>query len=859
MILAEDWRGLKPEPKPCPKNSCRLTDSRDPCEARRVSGGVRSLLAVAALWLSPALVQAQAEDPLRFQSVSIWSGTISVNGSGGGQVPGLEWTVNQTLSGTFHLERDVIFALPILQWFAINSPGVMVSVDDSMTAPCPPGSARSTERTTFRGAGAAINSQASVAMDFQNMNQPTYQVLAGAYAADVRVTIDKCDGSTVTNTLALYPVSPRGAINGNVDNISRPLPAQGMTLAGSAQWSLRGVPPTDSDWQVSWSLVPGDCRADVPVFLRQGDPAWGKDIYDHDVSVTIAGKGCAMTSMTMAMIAAGYGGNLPAATAPNPGAVNAYMTQKTGFFKNYNGRNVMWDAAVRDMSFGTLQFDDLGGRRDTLTDPNGARRLLDEALCAAEPHPVIVGVKLDAEGNPGHFVVVNGKSGSNYTIVDPATGTQRSLSDYGNQFSTRGIVSGSLSNFAKQFSTRGMVTAPPGDISQLGVGVDLNATVTLIDPHGNITGIDSVGSVRQEIANSAFFRDRLDDDVTEQAGAVEGAYLQVRFPEAGFYRLVVKGEALGPFSVTIRGFKKDGSPQETVPINGFARRQSSHTYLLAYDPDASQIEVQPLNATGDYDGDGKSDVGIYRNGTWVVIGSSNGSFLVDTLGSSTETPVPADYDGDGKTDIAVYSATTGLWRIKRSSDGVTTTLGHGGGSFIPVPGDYDGDGKADIAVYANGVWSIKRSSDGTTQVVAHGGPGWTPVQADYDGDGKTDVAVYINGAWSILQSSNSTIRVVGHGGPTWTPVPEDYDGDGKADIAAYTAGAWSILRSGDSGNTVLGHGGPTWVPVPADYDGDTKADIAVYNSLGAWSIVKSANSSIQVVGHGGGLSDVPLN
>lgn len=279
--------------------------------------------------------------------------------------------------------------------------------------------------------------------------------------------------------------------------------------------------------------------------------------------------------------------------------------------------------------------------------------------------------------------------------------------------------------------------------------------------------------------------------------------------------------------------------------------------------DAFVIKISPvtipLAAAVDFDNDGKSDIGIYRDGTWVVIRSSNGSFLVDSLGGATEFPITADYDGDGKHDIAVYRQSTGLWTIKRSSDGGITSVSHGGGNFIPVPGDYDGDGKTDMAVYADGVWSIKRSSDGGIQVVAHGGPGWTPVAADYDGDGKTDIAVYINGAWSILQSSNSAIAVVGHGGPSWEPVPADYDGDGKADVAAYTAGAWSIIRSNDSGNTVLGHGGPSWLPVPADYDGDFKADIAVYNSAGAWSIVKSTNSSIQVVGHGGGPTDVPLN
>ncbi|HMH49312.1 MAG TPA: FG-GAP-like repeat-containing protein [Candidatus Acidoferrum sp.] len=271
----------------------------------------------------------------------------------------------------------------------------------------------------------------------------------------------------------------------------------------------------------------------------------------------------------------------------------------------------------------------------------------------------------------------------------------------------------------------------------------------------------------------------------------------------------------------------------------------------------------------------QADIVVYRPnaGAWLVRRAFDGALTQVNWGCGTclDKPVAADYDGDGFSDVAVYR--NGEWLIQRSSDGGTIDVWWGCVSCgdIPVPADYDGDGRADIAVYrpTTGQWFILRSSDGgLTQVNwGCGSCGDIPVPANYDGDGKADIAVYrqSTGQWFILRSSDGGVTQ-----PYWgcvscgdIPVPADFDGDHRADIAVYrpSTGDWFILRSSDGGLTQTNFGCPGCgdVPVPADYDGDGRIDIAVYRpGTAEWFILQTSAGYRSLVWNTSGHADQPV-
>ena len=184
-------------------------------------------------------------------------------------------------------------------------------------------------------------------------------------------------------------------------------------------------------------------------------------------------------------------------------------------------------------------------------------------------------------------------------------------------------------------------------------------------------------------------------------------------------------------------------------------------------------------AYGDYDGDGRQDVAVFRasTGFWYVLDSAtNTGRAIPNFGAVGDSPAVGDYDKDGKTDLCVVRNVGGqlVWYILNSSNGQMRAVPFGSatdGVFFFFPNDIDGDGAQDIMVIrivgGNRVYYALRSSDGQLFSLQWGLATDTQLIGDYDGDGKTDFVARRNVSgqlvWYIYQSSNQQGRTVTFG------------------------------------------------------------------------------------------------
>ena len=246
-----------------------------------------------------------------------------------------------------------------------------------------------------------------------------------------------------------------------------------------------------------------------------------------------------------------------------------------------------------------------------------------------------------------------------------------------------------------------------------------------------------------------------------------------------------------------------------------------------------------IPVTGDFDGDGLTEVGVFIDGQWFLDLNGNGRWddedLWARLGAADDLPVTGDWDGDGKDDIGIFGpewigdlraiekepglpdplnvlklqpknippkhdeATDGQRLLKRTVEGrpradvIDHVFQFGAGHDIPVAGDWNGDGINSIGIFRDGKWHLDIDADGRwseADVVEHfGKPGDIPVVGDFDGNGVDDIGIFRAGQWQVDINGNGKFdahdKVFAMGNAGDQPVVGDWDGDGVDEPGLY--------------------------------------------------------------------------
>lgn len=315
--------------------------------------------------------------------------------------------------------------------------------------------------------------------------------------------------------------------------------------------------------------------------------------------------------------------------------------------------------------------------------------------------------------------------------------------------------------------------------------------------------------------------------------------------------------------------------------------QTTATY--ADSPLGAPPRATSYQATGDFNGDGKTDTAFFYNNTiYTFLSQPDGTFQRVTtshnlgMGSppqGTSRPVTEDINGDGKTDVVFIYASI-----------IRTFLSNGDGTFqqvssaappamgnpllrVALDGDFNRDGKADFALMLTGsIYTFFSNGDGTYQSVS-----FNPniaissvsllVPGDFNFDGRKDIAFLVNGDsyYALINNGNGTYQSTSGSGASpffdstnaTTSLVDDLNGDGRTDFAVFinnSVVSWICNGNGTFQATNYNHflalgdkPSLNFAPAVGDFNGDGRKDMALSGGAKIYTFLSTGNGSFQIV------------
>jgi hypothetical protein len=237
-----------------------------------------------------------------------------------------------------------------------------------------------------------------------------------------------------------------------------------------------------------------------------------------------------------------------------------------------------------------------------------------------------------------------------------------------------------------------------------------------------------------------------------------------------------------------------------------------------------------------------SGVGVYRSSAGLWILDSNFSQSFDTAdqvsafgGIAGDIPVFGDWNGDGKTKIGIYR--NGQWLLDYNGNGifegpvtdrVYNNFGGQAGDY-PVVGDWNGTGYSKIGILRQGFfWILDVNGNGVIDV-------GTGADVAFAFGGATGCTAALPGPYSVISSAVT--------GACDIPVVGDWNNDGTTKVGVVRAagsspnflwildqtGARAFIAAGTNASTVFPFGGIAGdLPMVGDWNNSGTAKVGVF-------------------------------
>jgi hypothetical protein len=353
-----------------------------------------------------------------------------------------------------------------------------------------------------------------------------------------------------------------------------------------------------------------------------------------------------------------------------------------------------------------------------------------------------------------------------------------------------------------------------------GVSAAITVGSILIDPPGSLSSNTPV-TVSFKIENSGVFPSDGELQMITDLDNPEWTYTII---VNGIENL---RPVMGGRTLTISGFELNYRTSDEVSVRvtleGVAPAVTHSTDIMIvciteYDGNGNPITIVGTDPVTITPVNLKSKIGVFRPSTHLYYLDFNGNGVwdgaaidrVSSFGITGDIPVSGDWNKDGKSEIGVFRPSTRMYYRDFSGNGVwdggviDRVTGFGITGDIPVSGDWNKDGKSEIGVFrpsthmyyqdynGNGIWDGAAIS-GYDRVSSFGITGDIPVSGDWNADGRTEIGVFRpsthlyyrdyngNGVWDwVVVDQVSSFGITGD-----IPVSGDWNADGRTEIGVF--------------------------------------------------------------------------